>query len=186
MWFLFTSLIMISQTYGLVCNYNHTLYQTPVVSDKVIWNRVSARYANCSSFESYPVPFQSQYHVECLEDPVQAGFVVTTDRKDLRALHVLSHSPPGVYQFLGINPIAHLYTACVYGIHGINKYNKPEIELSHPLQRIILGKKDNVSEEEEREDDADKEKDKENNHRTYGSKIPFRYPVKRFIGPHGM
>ena len=184
--FLFASLIILSHTYGLICNYNNTLYQTPVLSDKVIWNRVSAPYVNCSSLESFPVPFQSQYHVEFLEDPVQAGFDVVSEMKDLRALQVLSHSPPGVYQFLGTNPIAHLYTACIYGIHVMDKYNKPVTKVKHPLQRIILEKKEDISEEEDRENDKENDKEHDNESRTYGSKIPFRFPVKRFIGPRGM
>lgn len=179
-WIIFT---FFSAACGFVCTYDSTSYSYPSASDTIVWNRVSARYVNCTSLAYYHEPRPIQFEITCLENPVLAGFTavhntITITYND--TLATLRHSPPGVYQFVGTYPIAHLYTACLWWRRGYPR-------LIHPLQRMLLTQKDN---KEEKEDTNEEEEDhqykkKDIRHNMY-SRIPYHYPLKRIIGPRGM
>lgn len=136
MWWIIVTFFSVA--FGFVCTYDSVSYSYPSASDTIVWNRVSARYVNCTSLSYYNQPRPIQFESKCLEDPVRAGFTVVHNTVSIThndTLHTLQHSPPGVYQFVGTYPIAHLYTACLWWRHP-NRI--------HPLQRMLLTHKDNT------------------------------------------
>ena len=154
-WIIVSSILTIS--YAFVCNYNNTLYTINEPSDKIVWNKVYIEEINCTSFAFYSIPFNIHYHIECLEDPVQANFTKTTKKDHSVELSTLIHAQKGIYQFLAIHPIAHLYTACVRITSSLPNNIKMDDKLIqnkkyklnyHPLQRIMgdENEKENVIE----------------------------------------
>lgn len=152
-WIIVSSILTIS--YGFVCNYNNTLYTINEPSDKIVWNKVSITDINCTSLPFYSIPFNIHYHIECLEDPVQANFTKTTQTDHSDELLTLVHAQKGIYQFLAIHPIAHLYTACVRITSSLPNNIQMDDKLIknkkyklnyHPLQRIMGNENENVIE----------------------------------------